>query len=115
MSERLNATRTALAALEQLDYAPAFELFAPDYVHHSNALGLEIHGHQDARDRLLPMLEQIGLRQRLDQIIESDNFVIATMKATSNIREGENTIVYVCRFDGEKIVEVWGLSNPVAR
>lgn len=113
MSERLEATRNALEALGALDYEPAFRLFTPDYVHHSNALGLELRGQQEARDKLLPALASIDLRQRLEQIVESDNFVIATMRSTSKVREGESTIVYVCRFDGDRIAEVWALSNPL--
>ena len=113
MTDRLDQARHAFEAIEHQDYEPAMVLVAPDYKHHVTSRGVEITGPQEFRDILVPQLEQMGLIQRLEHIMESGDFIIATIRATSHLADGESTIVYVFRYEDDRIVEAWAISRPV--
>jgi len=113
MTDRLDRARQALEAIGHQDYEPAMALVAPDYKHHVTSHGVEITGQQELRDILVPQLEEMGLVQHLEQIVESGDFVVATIRASSRLAEGEFTIVYVFRYDGDRIAEAWAISRPV--
>ncbi|HVB01827.1 MAG TPA: nuclear transport factor 2 family protein [Acidimicrobiales bacterium] len=112
MSTRLDQAKEAMKAIEHQDYEPAMALVAPDYKHHSTR-GIEVTGPKEFREILVPQLEQIRLVQRLESIIESGEFVVATVRATSTLREGESSIVYVFRYEDDRIAEAWAISPPV--
>lgn len=113
MTTRLDRARQAFEAIEHQDYEPALALVTPDYKHHVTSRGVEITGPQEFRDILVPQLEQMGLIQRLEQIMESGDFVVATIRATSHLADGETTIVYVFRYEEERVAEAWAISTPV--
>lgn len=113
MTARLDQVRRAFEAIEHQDYEPAMALVAPDYKHHVTSRGVEITGPQEFRDILVPQLEEMGLIQRLEHVLESDDYVVATIRATSRLAEGETTIVYVFRYEDDLIVEAWAISRPV--
>lgn len=113
MSERLDQAKAAFEAIEHQDYEPAMALVAPDYVHHVTSRGVEITGPGQFREILIPQLENLGLVQRLEHIMESGDFVVATIRATNNVTPGETTIVYVFRYRDDRIVEAWAISTPM--
>ncbi|MHB8329655.1 MAG: nuclear transport factor 2 family protein [Acidimicrobiales bacterium] len=113
MTTRLDRARQAFEAIEHQDYEPALALVTPGYKHHVTSQGVEITGPQEMRDILVPQLEQMGLVQRLEHIMESGDFVVATIRATSHLADGEFTIAYVFRYEDERIAEAWAISQPI--
>lgn len=113
MTTRLDRARQAFEAIERHDYEPAMALVTPEYKHHVTSRGVEITGPQEFRDILVPQLEQMGLTQRLEHITESGDFVVATIRATSRLADEEATIVYVFRYEEQRIAEAWAISRPV--
>lgn len=112
MSDRLDEVRKAFEAIEQGDYGPAMALAAPGYKHHIPSRGLEIVGAQQFLDVVVPELQKLGLVQHLETVMESRDFVVATIRATSSALAGEMTIVYVFRYEDEVIAEAWAISPP---
>jgi ketosteroid isomerase-like protein len=64
--------------------------------------------HAATFDRLTPLMRD-GVRLRLQNLYLDDDTAIAELQATSTTNEGspfDNTYCWVCRFDGDRIVEV---------
>ena len=113
MTDRVDDVRRAFEAIEHQDYEPALSQATADYKHHTIPLGIEVVGPNDFRTKLVPLLEQIALVQRLEHLHESGDFVIVTVRATSNLHSAEFTIVYVLRYENDKVAEAWAISPPL--
>ncbi|GAC1531418.1 MAG: hypothetical protein NVS3B12_07400 [Acidimicrobiales bacterium] len=112
MSARLEKAREAFAAIERKNWEVPLAVCQENYKHHLVPLGIEVTGRQGFRDTLIPLIDTIGLEQKLIDAIEHGDFILATVEAKSTAADGTSTIAYILRYEGDQIAEIWAISTP---
>lgn len=111
MSDRVERLRAAFAAGNSGDRRAAMKDFDADYVHHSNLFG-DLQGLDNYFETWMPAMEAAQVRQEVIDIVEHGPFVVVRVMQSSLMTAEPMHGLHIYRWDGDRIVELWSLSEP---